>query len=102
MMKKTKLATLISALVWGAAVGTASAALAASDQSAARSPASFYSHTSVAELLARHGADDPQPPNCDDHGTDLCSAATLAKNGADDPQPPKCDDHGTDLCRSEA
>ena len=112
MMKKTKLAVLMSTLVWGAAVGTTSTALAAADQPVARAlagqsgyfAADFYSQSPVAELLAKHGADDPRPPKCDDHGTDLCNTGTttIAKHGADDPRPPKCDDHGTDLCKSEA
>jgi hypothetical protein len=89
MMKKTRLAALMGGLLMGTA---AAAAVVAPD---------FYSAPTAANLLARHGADDP---GCDDHGTDLCAAGAggsgekLAKHGADDPG---CDDHGTDLCVSK-
>ena len=112
----------MGALLWGAAAGTTSAALAEADQSVAHALAGhltsavlsgyaapdFYPASPVGDLLARRGrgADDPQPPKCDDHGTDLCVNAVenIARRGrgADDPQPPKCDDHGTDLCMSRA
>jgi hypothetical protein len=113
-MKKTTLAVLVGALLCGAAIGTTSAAPVVSDRVIARGaddarPPQCDDHgtdlcKSAGEGIAKNGADDPRPPQCDDHGTDLCKSAgeSIAKNGADDPRPPQCDDHGTDLCKNEA
>ncbi len=97
-MKRTRLAVLVSGLLLGAAVGTASAVQIAPE---------FHSASPAAYPLAKNGADDPLPPACDDHGTDVCvsvgnAVEAVAKNGADDPLPPACDDHGTDVCVSKA
>lgn len=115
MMRKTKLAVLVSALLWGVAGGTAAAVPVAADSPTAQqltrmattvgasanlrpsANAAFPAET----RLAKHGADDPRPPpGCDDHGTNLCAAVDqMARKGADDPRPPPgCDDHGTNLC----
>lgn len=85
---------LISAVVAALAVSASSAFAAMA------TPESVIISTAYTQI-ARKGADDPLPPGCDDHGTDMCNASTIvAKKGADDPRPPECDDHGTDICNA--
>lgn len=126
MLKKTELAVLVSALVWGGAVGATTAAPLAADQQFARESLVQFNG---AITIAKQGADDGADP-FDDHGANLVPQGpmTIAKNGADDgadpfddhsanlvPQVPTtiakhgaddgadpCDDHGTDLCRNVA
>jgi len=88
MMKKAKLAVLVSGMFWVAAAGATTAAPIASDQrvapeTGARLFAASTSWTATpgvssvprpAELLAKRGADNPPEP-CDDHGMDLCRSA---------------------------
>ena len=80
---------LVSGVLLGAAVGTASAATVTPG---------YYAASPSTILLAKNGADDAVP-GCDDHGTDLClgTVEQVAKNGADDAVP-GCDDNGTDVC----
>ncbi|HVQ62272.1 MAG TPA: hypothetical protein VMS53_09340 [Burkholderiales bacterium] len=86
------MAVLVGAILWGAAVGTASASMTEFGQPAR------YTASALGVLLAKHGADDPKPQPCDDHGTDLCyaGAQVLAKHGADDATDP-IDDNGVDF-----
>ena len=97
-MKQSKLVVLMSALLCGAAAGTASATVITADQPVAI----ILPASALGLVLAKHGADDVLPEPCDDHGTDLCVSGgqAIAKHGADDVLPEPCDDHGTDLCVS--
>ena len=94
MMTKTKLAVLISALLWGGAAAAITAAPVVADQQFVRD---WGVHLLGATIIAKHGADDPADP-FDDNGVDLLpkGAATIAKHGADDPADP-FDDNGVDL-----
>ena len=78
-MKQSKLVILVSALLCGAAAGTASATAITADQ-----PVAIILPASVlGVVLAKRGADDVLPEPCDDHGTDLCVSGgqTFAKHG---------------------
>ena len=74
MMKKTRLALMIGGLLLGAASATVSAARLSADEPAAR--AAVAQPAATADVLARRGrgSDDPKPPACDDHGTDVCNS----------------------------
>jgi hypothetical protein len=63
-MKKTTLAVLVGGSLWGAAAGTTSAAITPD----------FYTASSIVDLLARKGVDNPRPPRCYDHRIDLCKS----------------------------
>jgi hypothetical protein len=93
MMKKTKLAILVAASLWGGAVGATTAPVAADQQFARESLARL----NFATTIAKHGADDAADP-FDDHGVDLFprGATSIAKHGADDAADP-FDDHGANL-----
>ena len=99
MMNQTKLAVLISALLWGAAASAMTAAPVAADQQFVRESGV---RINGATIIAKHGADDATDP-FDDNGVDLLPKATttIAKHGADDATDP-FDDHGSDICRSAA
>ncbi len=99
MRTQTQLmAALVAALGFAASNSFAAMDARPATWSSSEGQATYGTHGQV----ARKGADDPLPPQCDDHGTDLCNASTVnvAKKGADDPLPPQCDDHGTDLCNA--
>ena len=110
MLKQTKIAFLVSALIAGAAFANTAAARVVNEpitREAGQTRGEGKGHPAmeVKEQMARNGADDTQPDDRGGRRNSPDSLEQLARNGADDlvgTDEDVGDDHGMNLARNGA